>query len=115
MVLEVLEAEAVGLELDVLGLDGLALLDDRLDPGLELAGDEDTGHVAPVGLVDVLPHGFDAGDFPLERFSGSEDLLRELHFLGPHVLSDVTLALPEGLLDALVDSFLDVVVLLRDY
>ena len=53
--------------------------------------------------------------FGLEGILGSDDLLGELHFLGFHVLVDVTFAVSEGFLDDLVDTFLDLVVLLTHH
>ena len=114
ILLHIYESEPGSLELYVLGLDGLALFDDRFDPGFELAGDEDTGHVTPVRLVDIFPHGFDGVDFPLEGFSGSQDFFCEFQFLRTHVLSDIIFGVPEGFFDALEDPFLDVIVFLGD-
>lgn len=82
------------------------LVDDLVDSGFELDGDEHC--VAfPVGLVDVDLHEFDVFHFSLEGVSGPEDVLVELGLDGADVAPAIFFVLSEGLLQNLVDFVFD--------
>lgn len=76
-----------------------ALLDQVLHLALQLTGDDIPSSLAPGGLGDLLLHGLDLGVLLLEGLPKLDQIASQALLLRFHVLPNVLLALPEGLVD----------------